>query len=409
MADGPRTIDLFCGAGGLSEGFRQAGFQVGLGLDFDEDACRTHRLNHPGTTVLCADAREVSSQDLLAGSGFSEVDVIIGGPSCQGFSTQGRRNRWASDEDPRNLLYREFARVVSELRPEWFVLENVPGLLWFDSGSFSRRIFTEFERHGYTLTHKVVLAADLGVPQLRRRLLVVGTRTGRPFVYPQQTHMGSVRRDTVDLWEARRLTEFPHLDRHRSLWDAIGDLPALGVDGGTEVAAYGRRKPGPYQSLMRDGGSVLFDHQSPPLPGVHRDLVKHVAEGQTWREIPVEHLPARFARIRRTDGTNLFARPERGRASYTITTQFNNVTTGAYTHPLQHRALSAREGARIQSFPDWYRFTGSLAAKYRQIGNAVPPMMAHRVGAALLEAMGFEGASDPGMGDVGQLDLMAAV
>lgn len=386
-ASGPRTIDLFCGAGGLSEGFRQAGFNIGLGLDFDEDACRTHELNHPDTAVLCADAREVSSADLLSESGFSEVDVIIGGPSCQGFSTQGRRNRWASEDDPRNMLYKEFARYITELQPEWFVMENVPGLLWYDRGSFSRNIFAAFEKAGYEIEHKIVLAADYGVPQLRRRLLVVGSRTGRAFPWPEQTHMGAVRRDTVDLWETKRLAKFPHLDRHRTLWDAIGDLPAISADGGHDVATYAGPALTDYQQLMRDGGDVLYDHVSPPLPQVHYDLIKHVGEGQTWREIPQHLLPERFAKIRRTDGTNLFARPERNRASYTIITQFGNVTTGAYTHPIQDRALSAREGARIQSFPDWYRFTGPLTSRYRQIGNAVPPLLARQVGEALLGAI----------------------
>lgn len=381
---GPRVIDLFSGAGGLSEGFRQAGYQVGAGLDFDDEACSTHQLNHPLTKVLCADVREVTGADLLTEAGLSEVDVIIGGPSCQGFSTQGRRGAWASEDDPRNLLYREYARLVGDLRPEWFVMENVPGLLWYNSGEFGRRVFAAFERRGYHVEHKIVLAADYGVPQLRRRLLIVGNRVGKTFRWPRQTHMGAVRRDTVDLWERRRRQEYPHLAPHRTLWDAIGDLPAFLADGGWEQRPYPSDVvPGEYQQLMREGSPALYDHQSAALPAVHYDLIKHVKEGQTWREIPQELLPERFAKIRRTDGTNLFARPERSRPSYTIITQFGNVTTGAYTHPLEDRALSAREGARIQSFPDWYRFTGSLTSKYRQIGNAVPPLLARTVADAL--------------------------
>ncbi|MGY1635426.1 DNA cytosine methyltransferase [Geodermatophilus sp. SYSU D00742] len=394
MADGPRTIDLFSGAGGLSEGFRQAGFRVGLGLDFDEEACNTHAANHPDAKVLCTDVRQVSGADLLSETGFGEVDVMIGGPSCQGFSTQGRRGAWASEDDPRNLLYREFARLVGELRPEWFLLENVPGLLWFDRGSFGRRVFAAFEAHGYRVAHKIVLAADYGVPQLRRRLLVVGTRTGGAFPWPRQTHMGAVRRDAIELWERRRQEKFPHLAPHRTLWDAISDLPALPDGGGEEESRYRTKPQGEYQALMRGENSVLWDHQSPVLPQVHYDLIRHVREGQTWREIPVELLPERFAKIRRTDGTNLFARPERTRPSYTIITQFGNVTTGAYTHPTQDRAFSAREGARIQSFPDSYRFYGNLTSKYRQIGNAVPPLLARTMAEALLLAIRGEAGED---------------
>lgn len=386
-----KTIDLFSGAGGLTEGFRQAGFDVRLGLDIDPEACNTHQMNHPDAAVLCTDVREVSGRDLLAEAGLGGVDVMIGGPSCQGFSTAGRRGAWASEEDPRNLLYREYARIVAELRPEWVVLENVTGLLWFDRGSFARKVFAAFEELGYSVEHRVLLAADYGVPQLRRRLLVVMNRTGRTFRWPERTHMGAVRRDTVDLWEQKRLTKYPHLKPHVSIWDAIGDLPVLREGGGKEVSSYRKRPLTPYQEAMRRGADALYDHECPPLPDVHYDLIKHVGEGQTWRDIPVDLLPERFSRIRRTDGTNLFARPERGRPSYTIITQFGNVTTGAYTHPLQDRAFSAREGARIQSFPDTYRFYGPLTSKYRQIGNAVPPSLARTVAKALVDSMADAG------------------
>lgn len=383
----PRTIDLFCGAGGLSEGFLQAGFSVGLGLDWEEDATRTLCTNHPSTRVISGDVRDVSARDALEMSGFSEVDVIIGGPSCQGFSTQGRRGRWASDDDPRNLLYREFARFVGELQPEWFVMENVPGLLYYDKGAFGARIFKEFTDLGYRVLHRILLAADYGVPQLRKRLFIVGTRTDHSFSWPEQTHMGAVRRDAIELWERRRREHFPHLAPHRSLWSAVSDLPRIPAGGGREVARYSKEPQTDYQALLRGTCHELYDHQAPPMPDVHLELIRHVKEGETWREIPRHLLPSRFAKIRRTDGTNLFARPERERPSYTIITQFGNVTTGAYTHPAQDRALSAREGARIQSFPDGYRFHGNLTSKYKQIGNAVPPMMAKLVAEAVLEAM----------------------
>lgn len=164
---------------------------------------------------------------------------------------------------------------------------------------------------------------------------------------------------------------------------------------------YPKVERSPYQEQLMQGSDFLFDHQSPTLPEVHHALIKHVGEGQTWREIPEHLLPERFSKIRRSDGTNLFARPERDRPSYTIITQFGNVTTGAYTHPTQDRALSAREGARIQSFPDTYRFYGNLTSKYRQIGNAVPPLLARRIAEALIATI--EGRATPG--DPEQLSL----
>ena len=224
--------------------------------------------------------------------------------------------------------------------------------------------------------HKILLAADYGVPQLRRRLFIVGTRTDYAFDWPVQTHMGAVRRDAIALWEQRRATEFPHLQPHIPLWDAISDLPPLEAGAGDEKTLYTGPPLTAYQRALRGRAKRLYDHQAASLPQQHLELVRHVQEGETWREIPEEKLPERFKKIRRTDGTNLFARPERSRPSYTIITQFGNVTTGAYTHPIQNRAFSAREGARIQSFPDSFRFHGSLTSKYRQIGNAVPPLLA---------------------------------
>ncbi len=389
-----RTIDLFCGAGGLSEGFRQAGFDVGLGLDVDEDALHTLRHNHKGLATVGGDVREASGRDLLDEAGFAEVDVLIGGPSCQGFSTHGRRTRWASEDDPRNLLYREFARLLDELQPEWFVMENVPGLLYYDSGAFGRQVVGELESKGYEVHQQILLAADYGIPQLRKRLIIVGTRTGYRFDWPEKTHMGAVRRDAIDLWEKRRLSSFPHLARHRTLWDAISDLPPLGSGGGIEKDRFVGPPESHYQRLLRGRTRNLYDHQAPELPVAHEDLIRHVKEGETWREIPRDLLPGRFSKIRRTDGTNLFARPDRNRPSYTITTQFGNVTTGAYTHPAENRAFSAREGARIQSFPDSFRFYGNLTSKYRQIGNAVPPMLAQLVATSVLKAMELKVPAD---------------
>jgi len=370
------VVDLFCGAGGLSQGFRQAGFDIRLGVDADDDACATYRLNQHDARALVADLSEVSSRDLLAEAGIGEVGIVLGGPSCQGFSTHGRRNGWVRPDDSRNFLYREYARVVEELQPICFVMENVPGLLYYDNGRFWERIRRRFARAGYRVHHELLLAADYGIPQLRRRLLIMGTRFRGRFVFPERTHVGALRRDHRELWEKRRLEEWPHLASHVGVWDAISDLPALDAGGGSARTRYGGPPRTELQRHLRAGSRWLYDHHAAPLSQGHLRLIEHVPEGGTWRDIPLELLPKRFARIRRTDSTTLFGRLDRAFPAYTITTQFNNVTTGCYTHPLQHRALSAREGARIQTFPDRYRFVGSLDSKCRQIGNAVPPLLA---------------------------------
>src|SRR5581483_11805314 len=383
-----RAIDLFCGAGGLSQGFRQAGFDIRLGVDADADACATYRLNQPGAEALVADLRELSPTDVLNEAGLGEVEIVLGGPSCQGFSTHGRRNGWVRPDDRRNFLYREYARIVEGLQPLCFVMENVPGLLYYDNGRFWERIRRRFVRSGYRVRHELLLAADYGIPQLRRRLLIVGTRLPGQFRFPERTHVGALRRDHRDLWERRRLAEWPYLDPHVGVWDAISDLPPIEAGGGSERARYGGPARTEFQHRLRAGSRWLYDHQAAPLSKEHLRQIEHVPEGGTWRDIPLELLPTRFARIRRTDSTTLFGRLERAFPAYTITTQFNNVTTGCYTHPLQHRALSAREGARIQTFPDRYRFVGSLESKCRQIGNAVPPLLAEVVAHAVVAHVG---------------------
>jgi DNA (cytosine-5)-methyltransferase 1 len=392
MSGGPAVIDLFCGAGGLSQGFRQAGFDVRLGLDLDAAAITTYRHNLDGAAGVAASVEDVTGPDLLDAAGLDRVDIVIGGPSCQGFSTHGRRSGWVREDDPRNFLYKHYARLLQDLQPSLFVMENVPGLLYFDDGAFGRMVIEEFERLGYKLHHKLMLAADYGVPQLRKRLLIVGTKSHLPFQFPSPTHMGAYRRDAIALWN-RRLEQHPDLRRHLTVWDAISDLPPVPAGGGAEETGYQNAPETDYQRRVRGASLVLWDHQATPLPQVHLDLVRHVAEGQTWRDIPRELLPERFARIRRTDSTNLFARLDRTRPAYTITTQAYNVTTGCYTHPLQDRALTAREAARIQSFPDSFRFIGNLTSKFAQIGNAVPPLLAEAMGHAVRGHLGLESSA----------------
>lgn len=382
------AVDLFCGAGGLSQGFRQAGVDIRLGVDADDDACATYRLNQSGAQALVADLREVSGVDLLEETGLDEVEILLGGPSCQGFSTHGRRSGWVRPDDSRNLLYREYARIVEELQPLCFVMENVPGLLYYDNGRFWERIRRRLVRAGYRIRHELLLAAAYGIPQLRRRLLIVGTRLPATFDFPERTHVGALRRDHRELWERRRLAEWPDLPGHVGVWEAISDLPAIAAGGGCARARYGGPAQTEFQRRLRAGAHRLYDHEAAPLSEGHLRQIEHVPEGGSWRDIPVELLPKRFARIRRTDSTTLFGRLDRDFPAYTITTQFTNVTTGCYVHPLQHRALSAREGARIQTFPDRYRFVGSLESKCRQIGNAVPPLLAEVVARAVVAHIG---------------------
>lgn len=370
-----RAIDLFSGAGGLSQGFRDAGYEIPFALDFDEDSCATYRKNHPETHVECASIKDFSPAQIqkLAGG---RVDVVLGGPSCQSFSTAGRRSGWVADGDERNDLWEHMLNVVEHLRPKAFLMENVPGMVYWKEGAFGDEILKRFTAIGYTVKKEILLAADWGVPQRRRRLFIVGVLNGQEFVFPEPTHMGGWRRDSLELWETRRKEKglLPHI----TLQDAIGDLPEIGAKVHSASSGYivSKDKASPFAQRMRGNSRKVYDHEVQLLSAETTKLVSHVPSGGTWRDIPPHLLPDRYRGMRRTDSTNLLGRLDWNLPSYTVTTQFNNVTTGCFTHPTEHRSLSVREGARLQTFPDSYQFVGSVVSRCRQIGNAVPPLLA---------------------------------
>jgi DNA (cytosine-5)-methyltransferase 1 len=386
-----RAIDLFCGAGGLTAGLKAAGYDVAYALDKDQDSCDTYARNHPEVTVECRSITTRTPKEIAELAG-GPVDLIVGGPSCQSFSTHGRKNGWVRKGDPRNDLWRQMLDVTRTLRPQAFLLENVPGLVYWKQGEFGATILDEFHRLGYRVSREILLAADHGVPQRRRRLFIVGLRGDEPFQFPAETHLGGWRRDTRELWERRRQER--GLYQQLRTWEAIGDLPPLLLPNGTagtvdlrRVTAFARR--------MRAGlRTVPSDHDLIPISADHLALIQHVPPGGTWRDIPPHLLPDRYRGMRRTDSTNLLARLAPDLPAYTITTQFNNVTTGCFTHPYEDRSLTVREAARLQTFRDSYGFEGATASKCRQVGNAVPPLLAQVLVAGIANAILGEAAAE---------------
>lgn len=379
-----RFIDLFCGAGGLTQGFVDAGYKPVFALDKDADSIATYRRNHPGVRTEQKSITDLTPEQVADFAG-GHVDVVVGGPSCQGFSTANRKTK-ANDE--RNHLWSHMLAIVEHLQPRAFLMENVPGMAHWKEGAFGGEVLAAFTKLGYTVTKDIVLAADYGVPQRRRRLFIVGILGDTLFEVPAATHMGGWRRDTLTLWEAKRVTAglLPHV----SCWETIADLPPLDGNAGEAVRPYrtrlGTNAP-PIASWLRRGSKTLHDHETHVLGTEHAQLISHVPPGGTWRDIPPHLLPDRFRGMRRTDSTNLFGRLDPSLPAYTINTQFSNVTTGCYTHPYEDRALTVREGARLQTFPDTYVFEGTVGSKYRQVGNAVPPMLAAVMAAALAQQL----------------------
>lgn len=388
MVDKPKVLDLFSGAGGIAEGFRNAGFQIVGGIDSWAPAVETFAKNFPKAAGIEADLRNVKAADVTAKID-SRIDIIVGGPSCQGFSTSGGLSRATGrdSDDPRNKLFLNYVDLVEDLKPSWIVFENVPGLLLYDQGRVALEIVAAFREIGFSLLPVILLAADYGVPQLRRRLFFIGNRTGTEVSFPEPTH------GNAGLWADYALP-FAHLSRlghgkshdveqHVSFDDGCSDLPLLSEGQSLDGVPYRTRPLTAYQRLMRKGSKAVGQHIAADLPALDRLAAQTLAPGQNWRDMPPDALPERFKRIRRYDATTLLRRLRPDAPAYTITTKFNEATTGAFIHPHQPRTLSLREAARLQSFPDRFVFSGSVNQVRHQIGNAVPPLLAQAIAEAI--------------------------
>lgn len=381
------AADLFCGAGGLSLGFQEAGFHIAFANDINEDYANTYRLNHDGTKFFCESIEDLKAADVFkqTGLGKAEIDLLIGGPPCQGFSINAPKR---SLEDDRNHLFREYGRLVLEgLRPKVIVMENVPGMVSLDGGRFIRDIYALFQQAGYRMRHMILCAAHYGVPQERWRLFFIGTiLKGVEITFPEPTHFAPVR---ANFTGGRELTWLPHIQngtRRPNLFgnvlkpfttvrEAIGDLPMLAVNEGAEEMDYDKPPVTEYQRQMRAGSAKVLNHIAGALSKQNLERAKHIPPGGSWRDIPHELLPKGMKRARRSDHTRRYGRIDPSGLSGTVLTKCDP-HWGTFFHYDQDRALTVREAARIQSFPDRYRFYGSRVSQYEQVGNAVPPLLA---------------------------------
>jgi DNA (cytosine-5)-methyltransferase 1 len=330
----------------------------------------------PGVPFLRADLRNLSGADILRRAGLApgELDVLIGGPPCQGFSILGQRML----DDPRNDLFREFIRVVHTLQPRVAVIENVPGLATLHQGVLLKEIGHAFGALGYNVDCAELLAAQYGVPQMRWRMFFVAWRADlgiRSAGFPQPTH-GTL--GIGDLVPNRTVT--PEQSRgFLTVRDAIGDLGA--IQSGELGSSYGTRPATAFQKAMRaHTGSHVANHYAPKLSPLNLHRIASLAPGQDWRDLPRELLPAGMQRALRKDHTRRFRRMTWDGVARSIITRFRDPKSGEYMHPEQTRTISIREAARIQSFPDWFVFEGGYTDQYDQVGNAVPPLLARAVG-----------------------------
>jgi DNA (cytosine-5)-methyltransferase 1 len=359
------AIDLFCGAGGLSEGFRQAGFHVLAGQDYDENAGATFSATHPEATFIGGPIQNVTPEMLLeaAEKKRGEIDVIVGGPPCQGYSVY---NHQRGEDDPRAGLFREYLRIVEGIQPRWLVMENVTGITSIAGGDIVREIFNGMESLDYRVEMKILKAEEYGVPQERRRVFFIATKTKAKISFPKPTH-GEGRLPVV------------------TVWDAISDLPALENGAKETPARYGSPPQNAYQERLRGDCVTLTNHSAGRLSAINEQRMRHIPPGGSWRDIPRHLLPAGMLKAKRSDHTKRYGRPRKTDLACTILTKCD-VHWGAYIHPTQDRALTVREAARLQSFPDFFNFQGSRTEQYVQVGNAVPPLLGKRVAEALIHA-----------------------
>lgn len=374
-----RTIDLFCGAGGITEGFRQAGYVSLYGNDVMQEAIETFKLNHPETIGDCRPIEQVAPAEIRERLGLQpgELDVLVGGPPCQGFSINAPE-RFLND--PRNKLFTHYERFLEEFQPKVFLFENVPGLLSLGDGKVYRQIINIFTDLGYKVTAKIMFAAHYGVPQERWRLILLGSRFTE-VKHPEPTHYASGRANfrgggtmTFQLSDNDRELLLPAV----TVGDAIGDLPRLEMGEGAEVIGYTTDAHSAYAQMMRDGAEVTYNHYAAKLSKQNAERMKYVKPGGSWRDIPHELLPKGMQRARKSDHTKRYGRLRNDGLSGTMLTKCDP-HWGTVFLPDQDRALTVREAARFQSFPDSYKFLGSRVSQYEQVGNAVPVLMAKAI------------------------------
>lgn len=375
----PVVVDYFSGPGGLAEGFSQAGFKTLMGIDFDENSAETFKKNHSESDYIRADISQLDPEDVVEKLGLDEgkkVDVIVGGPPCQGFSIAGNREK----DDDRNELFKDYARHVKELNPKFVLMENVPGMLSMetpDGEPVINEICERFSDIGYRTEYKVLKASNFGVPQNRERVFVLGTRLDDGVIeFPERTH--------IEDGDDQKLSEIDsEMDRAVTVGEALSDLPSL--EAGEESQSYGSDAKNDYQRLMRENmndSSEVKNHDAVN----HRDHIvkrfEHIPQGGDMTDAPEEHQPSKVYSSRNR-------RLKEDAPSYTVTSH----VLDELIHPWDDRSITVREAARLQSFPDDYVFVGERnvfhgsdeTSQYEQVGNAVPVLLAKSIAEKILE------------------------
>lgn len=343
-----KAIDIFCGAGGFSSGISMAGFDVIFSNEIEPVFAESYKKNHPKTKIINKDIHDVDFKIELQKYNLQNIDLLFGGPPCQGFSTLGKKNEY----DDRNSLFWQYLRCVEETNPNFLIFENVSGFKKLYKGRMFDILIEELSRLGYRVKYKILDAFDYGVPQHRFRTIVVGYKPYYSFDFPEP------------------------MQNTLTLWDAISDLPSILA--GQSSNSYLEAK-NQYQLFMRKDNKILTEHLAPKHGKKLLYMISHVPKGGSILDIPEELRPKSYFK-------NTYARLVEDKPSPTITRNFSTPSSSRCIHPFLDRGLTTREGARLQSFSDNYIFCGSTSEKNLQIGNAVPPLLAYHLGLKIMKS-----------------------
>lgn len=328
MVNTNTIVDVFSGVGGLSLGFEQEGFQLLFANDIDADASKTFKHNHSAVKFYEGDIKNLDEKKVKSLLGGRKVSVLVGGVPCQSFSMKGKRILGSSEDDPRDYLFLEFIRLTGIIKPKIAIIENVKGILSSRDGKIKREILKGFKQLGYKADFKLLNSADYGVAQLRERVVFMANRIGKENIFPEPTH--SPR-------------------NYITIKDVFKNIPK-------------------------------YNHEPRKLSGKVLERVKLVKQGANWKS-----LPKKLQTGSRQSGA--YGRLDPNKPSRTLTTRFDTPPGGYVTHPYENRAITVREGARIQSFPDDFVFIGNRISQYRQVGNAVPVKLSNALAKAVLEML----------------------
>lgn len=379
-----KLIDLFAGAGGITTGFHWAGFETVFANEYDPAIANSYKYNYPNVDLIVEDVRNIDFDKIKKDKGIKngDIDVIAGGPPCQGFSMANRKR---IEDDKRNLLFLEFVRAVKCFEPKCFLIENVMGMkaesiaIGEKNATVQESMATYFNDIGYQIAFKSFKAEEHGVPQIRRRVIIIGTKLEHKFEDLKTGEIGLLKKrhkaknsktnDKSDVQNAD--SNFP-LPEPNSVWDAISDLPILNAGQGAEINNYRTKPNNDYQKFLRKNSDKTYNHISTPHSEKVLERISYIKQGDNFNQLPDE-LKTKSVH------SGAYGRLVAKSLSPTITTRFDTPSTGRVIHPFQNRTLTVREASRLQSFPDSYIFVGTRTSQGKQVGNAVPPLVAKAI------------------------------